>query len=187
MYATPILFATNLTRIQINNIYGRSVSVLNVISEIHISVLERLSEILVLVSDTEKPSPSDTTICAENKHGQGVDICLGCNYGTRDPPKVRGRYVTIQRKANASKSHLLNFCEVEVLSCHPGWWGIELPKGTEDCSQACSNCNEVETCGVSDGYCYTGCKDGWYGRGCSKQCNCTQATCDRSDGTCTGE
>ena len=97
--------------------------------------LVRLSETLVMVSENEKPDPSSSdTICNEIVNGELSLVTVQCNYNNRDPPNRRGKYVTIQRKSNAAiAKHLLNFCEVEIFSCPPGWWGRNL-SGTPDCS-----------------------------------------------------
>ena len=89
----------------------------------------------------------------------------------------------IRRKDNGIYRHLLNFCEVEVLSCLPGYWGYKLDNAP-DCSQSCSGCSTRETCRVSDGYCFTGCQDGFWGEFCA-QCKCTDGgQCNQTDGSC---
>ena len=107
-----------------------------------------------------------------------------CNYRGRNPP-LRGRYVMIRRKENANERHVLNFCEVEVLSCSPGRWGYNLDNAT-DFSQVCNTCRDVsETCRVSDGFCFSGCQDGFWGGSCHEQCDCLNETlCNQKDGSC---
>ena len=124
--------------------------------------------------------PNDNNICNEIIHGQQNVVTLMCEYKDRNSP-LRGRYVTIRRKDNAYQHHLLNFCEVEVLSCFSGFWG-KYP-ANEDCSQSCGRCLE-ETCRVSDGSCYSGCQEGYWGVGCNNHCSCQ--ACDIS-GCTTGE
>ena len=91
----------------------------------------------------------------------------------------------IRQKDNALAAHGLNFCEVEVLSCPPGRWGYNL-NNAEDCLQTCDRClDNLETCGVSDGYCFTGCEEGFWGGSCDKQCTCLgDEPCRGSDGYC---
>ena len=114
-------------------------------------------------------------------------VSVTCNYKSRDPP-LRGRYVTIRRKDYAINNDLMNFCEMAVLSCPPGRWSYNLLNFTEDCSQSCDGCNNTEeTCRVSDGYCYSGCTEGWWGNYCDKQCDCSDVTCDRFVGCPTNE
>ena len=109
-------------------------------------------------------------------------VIATCNYDSRNPPLLRGRYVTIRRQNNAYERQILNFCEVEELSCRPGRWGYKL-NNVEDCSRSCSGCYHAEeTCGVLDGHCYTGYQDGFWGKLC-KRCVCTGgALCDRFTG-----
>ena len=143
----------------------------------------RLNDTWVMVTNEERPNVNNHNICNEIRNGELPVVTILCNYSNRNPAYIRGRYVMIQKKNVASVRYIMHFCEVVVLSCPPGWWGISLP-GTSDCSQTCSNCNEVETCGVSDGHC----KDGWWGGDCNRQCNCvTQTACGRLDGTFAGD
>ena len=71
----------------------------------------------------------------------------------------------------------MNFCEVEVMSCLPGYWGKDLDN--RDCSQSCARCIQ-RTCRVSDGHCYSGCQDHYWGGNCTNHCNCQD--CDRYTG-----
>ena len=115
------------------------------------------------VSEEQDAIPNSDNICNEIINGLASVITVTCNYGSRLLP-LRGHYVTIRRKDTANERHLLNFCEVEVLSCHPGLWGYNLGASGHDCSNACDRCHDVnETCQVSDGHCYTGCRDGYWG------------------------
>ena len=137
-------------------------------------ISERLSETWITVSDGE-----NATICNEIINGKQDVVMVTCNYNNTKPP-IRGRFVTIQKKTNANSKHLLNFCEVEVLSCPPRRWGYNLAD-IEDCSQVCDRCHDsVENCRVSDGYCFSGCAEGNWGNSCDKQCNCQ--ACDRMAG-----
>ena len=139
-------------------------------------IIERLSDTWVTVSDEEDASLNDDIICNEIINGKQTVVTVTCGYKNRNPP-LRGRYVMIKRKDNAYQQYLLNFCEVEVLSCHPGFWGKDLANG--DCSQSCGRCIEG-SCRVLDGYCYTGCQEGYWGDSCNSQCNCK--ACDRLTG-----
>ena len=130
-----------------------------------------------MVSDKEDVTPNDDNICYEVKDGVQDVVTVTCDYTDRDSA-LRGRYVTIRRKENASSRHLMNFCEVEVLSCLPGFWGNDLDNDT-DCSQSCGRCIE-ETCRVWDGYCYTECQDRYWGDSCNNDCDCP--VCDRING-----
>ena len=129
--------------------------------------------------------PNDNNVCNEIINGRLYFVTVICDYKNRNPP-LRGRYVTIRRKDNAQDRQLLNFCEVEVLSCLPGRWGYNPLNPAPDCSQLCAGCNNtMETCRVSDGYCYTGCKDEFWGGSCDKQCDCPGGTsCNQTDGSC---
>ena len=104
-------------------------------------------------------------------------VTVTCNYNNRNP-LLRGRYVTIRRKGNVPERHVMNFCEVEVLSCPPGRWGYN---SEDDCFRVCDRCRDVsETCRVSDGYCFTGCQDRFWGDSCENECNCE--ACNRTTG-----
>ena len=121
--------------------------------------------------------PNDDNICNDIINGRQDVVTVTCNYNNINPP-LRGRYVMIRRKENTFQKHFLNFCEVEVLSCPPGRWGYN---SEDDCSRVCDRCRDVnETCRVSDGYCFTGCQDGYWGDSCENECNCE--ACNRSTG-----
>ena len=139
------------------------------------------------MSDEEDATPNDDNICNEIIDGVQEVVLVTCDYGSRNPP-LRGQHVTIRRKENANYKYLLKLCEVEVLSCHPGRWGYNLGASGPDCSNACDRCQDVnETCRVSDGYCFTGCQDGYWGRYCDKQCDCRDGDpCNQTDGLCPG-
>ena len=129
------------------------------------------------MGDEEDVTPNDDNICNEIVNGEQDVVSITCDYKSRDLPHLRGRYVTIRRKENVPFRHLMNFCEVEVLSCHPGFWGKDLESG--DCSRSCGHCAE-QTCRLSDGHCYTRCQDHYWGDNCINRCNCQD--CDRSTG-----
>ena len=133
-----------------------------------ILIADRLSENWVIVSDEKDATLNDNNICNEIVHGEQDLVTVNCNYRGRNPP-LRGRYLTIRRKDDANDRPRLNFCEVEVLSCRPGFWGKGLDNG--DCSQSCGRCVE-QTCRVADGHCYSGCQEGYWGPNCDKQCDC---------------
>ena len=116
--------------------------------------------------------PDDYNICNEIRNGEQDVVRVTCNYCRKNPP-IRGRYVAIRRKDGANERHLMNFCEVEVLSCPPGRWGKDLANG--DCSRSCDDCVD-QTCGMLDGHCYSG---------CDEQCDCQE--CDHLPGCPTGE
>ena len=141
----------------------------------------------VTVSDEENATPNDDNICNEIINGYKEVMTITCNYNDRNPPMLRGRYVTIRQKENANEEFKMNFCEVEVLSCPPGRWGYG-SGSFQDCLQACDRCRNVsETCRVSDGYCFTRCQEGYYAGSCDKQCNCVDdEPCSRLDGHCEG-
>ena len=150
----------------------------------HIFITDRLSDTWVTVSDEEDVVPDDNNTCNEIINGRQDVVKVTCDHNSRNPP-LRGRYVMIRRKHSAglNERRYMNFCEVQVLSCHPGRWGHKMDN-TLDCSQSCSGCNNtVKTCRVSDGYCYTGCKNGFWGNGCDQQCACEgEDSCDRLTG-----
>ena len=125
---------------------------------------------------------TDDNICNEIINGWQIVARVTCDYQDKTPP-IRGRYVTIKRKDNANKRHVMNFCEVEVLSCPSGRWGYNLNM-TRDCSQSCEGCRSPATCRVSDGHCFIRCRDGLWGVTC-KRCDCKDdAPCRKSDGYC---
>ena len=136
-------------------------------------------------SDQENATVNSDNICNEIIDGQQSVLTVNCNYNNRNPP-IRGQYVTIRRKDDANERYFLNFCEVEVLSCPPGRWGYNLGPSGPDCSNACDRCQDVnETCQVSDGHCFNGCQDGYWGNYCDKQCDCAdEAPCNQTDGSC---
>ena len=163
------------------------------------SITEFLSETWVTVSDKEDATPNDDNICNEVIHGMRAVVTVQCNYKYVNAPR-RGRYVTIRRKDNAFLSHGMLFCEVEVMSCPPGRWGYNVDS-LGDCVYACDRCRNVsETCRVSDGHCFTGCKDEFMGENCDEQCDCqdgasnddnnnntnhgNRTPCDQTDGSC---
>ena len=147
------------------------------------STSERLSRTWVTVSDTEDVDVDvDDNICNEILDGVQNVVTVTCDYNNRNLP-LRGRYVTIRRKDDAFERFLLNFCEVEVFSCRPGHWGYNLLDFAHGCSNFCNRCkNNPETCRVSDGYCFSGCEEGFWGNSCDKQCNCPGSDCDRFAG-----
>ena len=148
-----------------------------------ILIVEYLIITWVTVSDEEDVIVNDTNICNEIYIGgeRGEDV--SCNYRGRNPPP-RGRYVTIRQKYGVRGYHyIVTFCEVEVLSCHRGFWGKDLDNYT-DCSRPCGRCIET-ICRVSDGHCYTGCQEGFWGDRCDEQCYCED--CDRLTGCPAGE
>ena len=108
-------------------------------------------------------------------------VTVTCNYRGNLP--IRGRYVTLGNYGHIYPYIPLNLCEVDVMSCPPGTWGKDLESG--DCSQPCGHCIE-ETCRVSDGHCYWGCQDGYWGYSCKNHCkNCADdGPCRMSDGYC---
>ena len=142
-----------------------------------ILIADRLSDTWVTVSDEEDSTPNDDIICNEIVNGQQDVVTVSCDYKNKNL-YLRGRYVTIRRKDSANERHLMNFCEVEVLSCHSGFWGKD-SANFRDCSHSCNNCTD-ETCRVSDGYCYGGCQGGYWGPNCDEQCDCPD--CDRLTG-----
>ena len=71
------------------------------------------------MTDEEDNAPYDDNICNEITNGKQDVVTVKCDYKNINAPR-RGRYVTIRRKDNASDRHLLNFCEVEVMSCFSG-------------------------------------------------------------------
>ena len=135
------------------------------------------------MNDEEEVTPNNSNVYNEIVDGDQNVVTATCDYESSTPP-LRGRYVTIRRKNNSNVEHLMNFCEVEVLSCPPGLWGYN-SRSSQDCSNFCDRCkNSSETCRVSDGYCFTGCEDGYWGRTCV-QCNCPDgALCNQTDGSC---
>ena len=137
------------------------------------------------VSEEEDVMPNDDNICNEIINGQQDVVTVTCDYKNRNPP-IRGHFVTIRRKDNTFERQYMNFCEVEVRSCPPGRWGYNLPNLAPDCSQSCDRCNNtVETCRVSDGYCFIACKKGFWGGSCDKQCDClNNVLCNPTDGSC---
>ena len=76
------------------------------------------------VSDEEDVTLNDDNICNEIINGVQDVVNITCDYKNRNL-SIRGRYVTIRRKDDASDRHVLNFCEVEVMSCPPGTWGYK--------------------------------------------------------------
>ena len=155
------------------------------VNPLGILITERLSGTWVTVSDEEDAMPNDNNICNEIREWNQHVVTVICNYQSRNAP-IRGQYVTIRRKDDAIDRQYMNFCEVEVLSCPPGRWGYNHLNYAEGCSESCSGCNNtLETCRVLDGYCFTGCKGGFWGDSCDKQCNCLDGpTCNQTDGSC---
>ena len=138
---------------------------------------DRLNDTWVIVSDEEDLTPTNDVICNEIIDGEQDVVNVTCDYKNTTPP-LRGCYVTIKRKDEASPRYWLNFCEVEVLSCHQGFWGKDIDNYT-DCSQPCGHCIE-STCRVSDGQWYSGCQEGFWGGKCDKRCHCL--VCNRLTG-----
>ena len=136
----------------------------------------------VMVSDDPAPVPTTQNVCYDITTQNSI-VNKPCGYNNVVPPR-RGRYVTIRRKDGAPFRHQLILCEVEVLSCRPGYWGYNV-YGAPDCSNECTGCaDSSETCGVSDGRCYTGCNNGYWGPSC-QPCSCDNvALCDKTDGSC---
>ncbi|KAL4230214.1 hypothetical protein ACF0H5_010599 [Mactra antiquata] len=59
----------------------------------------------------------------------------------------------------------LTICEVEAFeACESGYYG-------DDCTLACGQCLNNETCYGSSGACPNGCKPGWGGQVCKTECN----------------
>ena len=137
-----------------------------------------------MVSEEEDVVPNDDNICNDIFDWRKGVVPVTCDYKDRNPP-LRGRYVTIRRKEFVIYRHLMHFCEVEVFSCPPGSWEYNMDNA-DDCSKSCDGCNNtVEMCRVSDGYCYSGCKDGFWGGFCDIQCDCKDgAFCNSSSGSC---
>ena len=137
------------------------------------------------VSDEEDATPNDNNIFNEIINGLPSVVTVTCNYRGRNPP-LRGRYVTIRRNDESFDEHLLNFCEVKVMSCPPGRRGYSFGSSGDHCSHVCDTCrNKSETCRVSDGHCFTGCQVGFCGCSCDKQCDCKDgAECEEIDPSC---
>ena len=151
-------------------------------------IIERLSDTWVIVSGEENATLDSENICNEIMNGQEYVVTISCDYNNKSPP-LRGRYVTIRRKDNPINRYIMNFCEVEVMSCPPGSWGYNSGNPADDCSRVCETCRDVpKTCRVSDGYCFTGCQDGfWGGNYCERQCDCPDGDpCDQTNGLCPG-
>ena len=149
-------------------------------------IAENLIDVWVTVSDEEDETPNDDNICNEiRRNGLHAVVTVQCNYKYVNAPR-RGRYLTIRRKDEAKARYLLQFCEAEVMSCHPGRWGYNPVQSQYDCSHVCDTCSDVpETCRVSDGYCFTGCKNGHWGGNCKHRCTCLDGVaCNRTDGSC---
>ncbi|XP_052694142.1 uncharacterized protein LOC128172387 [Crassostrea angulata] len=81
-------------------------------------------------------------------------------------------------------------CEVEVIACKRGSFGI-------DCNETCGHCRDINECSNVDGTCLTGCADGYegnlcnapcpdgfFGKDCSEKCIATCAGCNRFNGLC---
>ena len=137
------------------------------------------------MSDEKNATPINENICNEIRNGKPDVVTVPCNYRGRNP-QLRGRYVTIRQKKNADDRHLLQFCEVRVMSCRPGTWGYNSGSSGDDCAHVCDGCrNASETCGVSDGHCYSGCRVGFCGCSCDEQCDCSGGdSCQHSRGLC---
>ena len=98
-------------------------------------------------------------------------MTVKCNYKNRNLP-LRGHYMVIRWKDDSFRRNELEFCEVEVMSCPPGRWGYNV-NSLGDCVYDCGRCRNVsESCRVSDGHCFTGCKDEFMGEDCDEQCDC---------------
>ena len=166
-------FLLEIITVNLTNTFSKSMN----FNSYDILNIDRLSNTWVTVSDEEDAKPNDDNICNVILNEVQDVVTVTCDYKNTNPP-LRGRFVTIRRKENAPSRHLMNFCEVEVLSCPPGFWGKD-SVSFRDCSQSCTNCGD-ETCRVSDGYCYGGCQGGYWGPNCNKPCNCQD--CDRYTG-----
>ena len=135
------------------------------------------------VSEEENETPNTGNICNWIQDWAEDVANVTCNYGDIDPPR-RGRYIMIRKKEAPENGIYLNMCEVEVMSCRPGYWGYNQIQA-EDCSLICSKCRLTETCRVSDGYSHTGCKNGFWGGSCDQPSDCGAGTpCDRNNGIC---
>ena len=132
---------------------------------IYIFLADRLDNTLVTVIDEEDTILNNSNTCNKIGVGNKDVVSVKCDYKGRIPPLLRGRYVMIRSTYLRYPWFILNFCEVEVLSCPPGRWGYNM-SNTEDCSRSCEGC--VQTCRVSDGYCYSGCQEGFWGDFCER-------------------
>ena len=147
---------------------------------------DHISDSWIFVSNDQQPSPdNENEICGEIKVG-GFAHIISCNYNRTLAPR-RGRYVVIRRKDTATVwIGRLNFCEVEVFSCPPGKWGVNVTDPAVDCSRSC-NCKPEETCSVATGRnsdCLLAeCSGGWWGENCEKMCRCAKK-CHRNTGYC---
>ncbi|XP_078330668.1 uncharacterized protein LOC144624644 [Crassostrea virginica] len=111
-----------------------------------------------------------------------------------------GRYVIFFNERNSELKYpdeyqltsvYTELCEVIVLECTAGWYGL-------DCKQECSgNCKDNTVCnhvtGQCDGGCAAGrrgtlcdkaCREGYYGPNCSRTCPSNCKACKATDGTC---
>ncbi len=107
----------------------------------------RQSNTFVFVSNSLKPDPEDeNNICNFITDAQKQKLIIYCNYQNQFISK-NGRYVMLQRTPGSSESHLLDFCELQVMSCPVGFWKL-------NCSQECPECPSHTACGLSDGRCF---------------------------------
>ncbi len=87
------------------------------------SLAERLNDTWVFVSNEKNPDAAvENTVCNDISFGPEAPhkITVTCNYRNIAPPR-RGRYVVIRRlRGLGPESHLLNFCEVQVMGCLEG-------------------------------------------------------------------
>ena len=80
--------------------------------------------------------------------------------------------MSIRGKDDATNNDLLQFCEEEVMSCPTGRWGYNM-NSLGSCVYDCDKCRNIsETCRVSDGHCFSECKEGLWGGSCNQACNC---------------
>ena len=141
------------------------IPIIGFLHSIYIFLTDRLDNTLIIVIDEVDTILNNSNTCNKIRDGNKDVVSVKCDYKGRIPPLLRGRYVMIRSTYLRYPWFILNFCEVEVLSCPPGRWGYNT-SFAEDCSRTCGEC--VETCRVSDGYCYSGCRDGFRGDFCEQ-------------------
>ncbi|CAE1275166.1 Receptor-type tyrosine-protein phosphatase O,Tyrosine-protein phosphatase non-receptor type 11,Tyrosine-protein phosphatase corkscrew,Receptor-type tyrosine-protein phosphatase eta [Acanthosepion pharaonis] len=103
---------------------------------------------------------------------------------------LEGSIVKISRNDNKRN---LNFCEVEVLQCLPGFYGYRCKNSCPECKN--SSCEQWSgTCqlGCSLGYKFnktcTACEIGTFGEECSQTCHCkNNINCNKTNGNCIPE
>ena len=131
----------------------------------------------IMISNEEDTKRNDQNICIDIREQYAETWRFPCN----NPP-VRGRYVTINLRSYRFRD--IRLCELKVLSCPAGSWGYNITDML-DCSQTCDGCRGEETCRVEDGNCYSGCKNGSWGRLCDQSCDCAgDEPCNMLDGYC---